>query len=415
MNQSFNGVINLRQRGFSMMALLIMIPSLLLLTGTAVTVTVGLNTQHQLGLASESAAMYFAKRKALTGKLATVDLVRQFMSQFTFVGKISEVEVIALTNGYRVKATSTLPIFMMPSIGDNFEVSNQGAAEIDINLSEKVDIVLLLDLSSSQNRGLSNTISELHRVVADIEQRYEPGNIRIGIMAFSFLPSIADADWLPESFQGIECVSATVYKPGLFSSTPTRSNEQAVVDNIFTLPNDLLHIDHSARALDTTWLEEGCPDVSSLLPTADLEAVRDKISEHEQPSNVSMTIYHHGLIFAARMLDDDWAQEWDNAQEDIGERTKAIIAIGDGADGGVYRYEFAAMIEAGLCDSIRENNIDLYHLYYGSDYRAGSNIEQCVTQEKSSSLTELDQVIDQLIERVNPNNNQKNVTLKLIP
>mgnify|MGYP000648263026 CR=1 FL=1 len=231
----FSTSMNIKQRGFSMLALLIIIPSMILLAGTAVTASLGLNMQHQLGLASESAAMYFAKRKAVSGQEATVAQVTGFLNQFSSIGRITDVVVTPLTNGCRVRATSSVPILMMPDLGDSFSVTNHGAAEIDYRNTSKVDIVLMLDLSSSQTIGLQDTIDDLHRVITSIEGRYEPGNIRMGLLAFSFFPSITDADWIPESFQGIECVSSTVYVPGLFGGMVAGSSDD-VIANLFTLP-----------------------------------------------------------------------------------------------------------------------------------------------------------------------------------
>lgn len=410
----FSTSMNIKQRGFSMLALLIIIPSMILLAGTAVTVSLGLNTQHQLGLASESAAMYFAKRKAVSGQEATVAQVTGFLNQFSSVGRVTEVVVTPLTNGYRVRATSSVPILMMPDLGDSFTVTNHGAAEIEYRNSSKVDIVLMLDLSSSQTIGLQDTIDDLHRVITSIEGRYEPGNIRMGLMAFSFFPSISDADWRPQSHQGIECVSSTVYVPGLFGGLVASSPDD-VVANLFTLPQNLSDIGGHTRPLDTTWLSEGCPDVGSLFPTADLSAVKQRVSSHAEESNSQITIYQHALIYAARMLDEGWSQEWKSDYVDIGERKKAVIAIGDGADGAVYVYEFRNMINAGLCDAIRDNDIELYYLHSGVDYRPNSNIENCVTTENTKPMARVDEVIDTLIGDVDPNGSTQNLTLKLIP
>ena len=403
-----------RQRGFSMVAILIIIPSLLVLAGTAVTVAIGLNIQHQLGTASESAAMYFAKRKVLTGDEATQTQVREFMAQFTSVGNIDNIEIINIANGYRIKANSSVPIFMMPQLGNSFKVSNQGAASVEYNNNSKVDIVLLLDLSPSQILGLQDTIDNLHRIISTISARYEPGNIRIGVMAFSFLPSIVDADWLPQSFSGIECVSSTVFIGGMLGANrPANANK--TVDNLFTLPNNLRNIAQKSRPLDTTFLNEGCPDVGSLLPTSDLNKVKQHISSHTQRSNAQVSVYHHALIYGARMLDEGWASAWDTSYVDIGERKKAVIAIGDGADGAIYTTEFSNLINAGMCDEIRDNDVELYFLHYGVDFRENSNIERCVTSENTKAMSDIEEVIDQLIGDVNPSGHPNSLTMKLIP
>lgn len=400
-----------KERGSVVLAMLIVLPVILLLAGVTLTISNSLASQSQLGNASEAAAMYLAKRELLNSAQASNADASHFIRQFSQTNDLNKVTLNKENSGYRVKASASMPYLLLAPSDGKVPVSNQGAAGIASSKS-KVDIILMLDLSSSQSLSIAGTIGDLNRMISTIERRYEPGTIRLGLMPFSFLPSIDDALWLPESATRLQCITATSVKSGLFGSI--REDIKGTVNDLFLPPSQIQMAKPVARPLDTTWLTEKCPDIGALALTTKLDKVRARINQHKEKSNGGITIYHHALIMSARMLAKSWSGDWDSSSEFEAESEKVIIAIGDGADGGSYAFDFKKLIDLGLCDEIRDENIKLYQLQYGSQVRANSNIERCVGSKNAKPAAEIDELMDIILKDTNRNNNILDNTLRLI-
>ena len=398
-----------KQQGVVMLAALLTLPTLLLLGGVAITLTHGMTTHTQLGNAAESAAMFLSQRDAgdpNRDRQDAYNLVRLFSG----VGSLdeSQLTISQENNGYRVTAQASTPYWLLtPRQGESrMTLNHQGAA--GVASSEQIDIVMVIDLSSSQGADIARLQQTLKDLTDSLEQRFSSGNIRIGLLPFSFLPSIRDADWLPESHDGIECVSGMAYVPGLFGGS--YADSQQTVTDLFTPPEQLLEISHRTRPQDTTWIVEGCPDIGSLALTEDMSRVKARIDAHQELSNEQVTTYHHSVIFGARMLSQSWGSQWSVDSPYREDAKKVLMIIGDGRDGAVYVYEFANMIRMGLCDAIRDEGIALYGVKYG-DFGANSNIENCIGSDKMSELDNLDQLIDSMLDEAAINADQQKLKL----
>ena len=400
-----------KQRGVIILATLLALPTLLLLGGVAVTLTHGMTTHTQLGNAAESAAMFLSQRNAGDANRDRRDAYN-LISQFSGVGHLDEAQLTISqeNNGYRVAARASTPYWLLaPRQGESqMTLSHEGAA--GVASSEQIDIVMVIDLSSSQAADIARLQQTLKELTDNLERRFTSGNIRIGLIPFSFYPSIQDADWLPESRDGIECTDSTSYTDGLFGQL--RGDAQQTVDDLFTPPDQLRQITHRPRPKDTTFLDERCPDIGSLALTEEMSRVKARIDAHQEPSNSGITTYHHSVIFGARMLSPSWANQWDANSPYRKDAKKVLMVIGDGKDAGVYMYNFTSLINLGLCDDIRDEGIAMYGVKYG-DFRDGSNIEDCIGSDKMSELDNIDKLIDSMLDESAINADQQK--LKLIP
>jgi len=390
-----NNIVDLslkRQQGMSLIASLIVIPVILLIGGIAVTLSNTLGAQTHLGDASEAAAMYISKRN-LDNESANLSAATAFINQYSGLSDVTDISISKEVNGYRVKARLDTPHILLPSDNNNvIKVANQGAA--GSASSQKFDIALVIDLSASQKGSISDLKATLSSVINTLEQRFGVGNVRLSLVPFSNYVSVENADWLPESHNRLQCIDAISFRKGLFNSYIRSDTE--TVDDVFTHYQDLLHISAKPRPLDTTWIEEGCPDIASLPLTEDFSKVIQRINEHEEPSNSGITIYYHSIIMGARMLSHQWAGEWNSETEFREEAHKAILIFGDGKDGGVYVYEFQNMIDQGICDNIRDEGIEIYGIEYG-EFASNSNIQRCIGADKMSPLSEFSELLDLML------------------
>ncbi|SFC74770.1 TadE/TadG family type IV pilus assembly protein [Pseudoalteromonas denitrificans] len=392
-----------RQQGISVIAALFVIPVLLLIGGIGVTLSNTLAAQTHLGNASEAAAMYIAKRN-LDNNTENLSAATAFINQYSGLADVNDVSISKEVNGYRVKSRFDTAYILLPGNNSNvIKVANQGAAGTGKQL--QFDIALVIDLSGSQKSSIETLKNTLSNIIEQLDQRFESGNIRIALVPFSFLVSVEDANWLPESHNRLQCVDAISFKSSINGELVSSADKTA--EDVFTHYQDLLHIRYQPRPEDTTWIEEGCPDIATLPLSEDLSKVSKRIQEHIEPSNVGMTIYYHSIIMGARMLSEQWAGEWNNNTQYRAKANKAIIVFGDGKGGGSYSYDFKAMIEQGICENIRNEGIEIYGIEYG-DFANNSNIESCIGSDKMSPLNNLSTLIDLMLEQAGiDTNNQK--------
>ena len=401
-----------KQQGSITVAAAVVLPVLVIFIGLALTYSYAMVQQTQLGNASESAAIYLAKRDA-KDEQRNLPAALAIVQQFNGLNKAqqSSIGLVHSNDTYRVNAQLNSEKFGSHKQSDNLKVSNKGTASTKSKPGGQFDIAMVLDLSSSLNSSIPQIKRTLNQVVDEIQTNFGDGNVRLSIVPFTNFVSIEDADWLPASANGIECVTGMSYIPGFFG-TQLREDVATTASEVLNIPSELRRINHWSRPLDTTFLDEGCPDIGTVSLTEDMEKIKTRVNRF-QGSNSLFTVYHHAVIYGARMLTERWTHLWDRNAELRPDSNKAMIIIGDGQDGGVYHYDFRNMINYGMCENIKNDGIKIYGLRTG-DYTVGSNMELCIgTFDNMADLTDFSALIDKILTDAGVGNAEQKI--KLVP
>ena len=290
-------IIKRQQQGSITVASAIVLPVLVVFIGLALTYSFALTQQTQLGNASESAAMFLALRDA-DDEARNLPAAQAIVQQFNGLQNVpqSNVQLTHRNSEYRINTQQQARRFSQHKLAENVMVNNTGAASANSKVGGQFDIALVLDLSSSLNGSIPQVKQEISDVVDEIQAKFGDGNVRLALVPFTHFVTIEDAEWLPESQSGLECIDGQSFTGNTASDHLV--DITATANEVFYTPDQLNLINHWNRPKDTTWLEEGCPDVGTVSLTEDLEQIKTRVNRF-QGSNSSMTVYHHAVIYGA--------------------------------------------------------------------------------------------------------------------
>ena len=265
--------------------------------------------------------------------------------------------------------------------------ANEKAYVTEGIVSEPLELIIVLDISTSMAGDLNDLKAILKRGLASLKEQQSnvlnKDHIKVSIVPFSDGVSVNNAPWLNDT--RTYCVQGITESGGNFSAGDTVANLDMTHDQIpvkTSQPNEFL---------------KDCSAESVTLPlTADLDQVANAVDSLRTEGG---TASYQGLIWGLRQLTPNWQKAWrvgPNRNFDKVERK--LVLMTDGADSGNY---FDELINAGLCDRAKDYGIALNFVGFGVSRSRLEQFTRCAGDQKgvfsASDTQELDQYFSQLL------------------
>lgn len=401
--------INNKQQGMITMAAAVILPVLVIFIGLALTYSYALTQQTQLGNASEAAAMYVAKRGA-DDKLRNLPTAHALIQQFNGLKNLSSSDISLSYSGdqYRISSNQQSLAFIKSKSTTGLKVVNKGAASNANKAGAQFDIALAIDLTGSIGNGIDDVKRILNNVIDNLTSQFGENNIRISLIPFSKYVSVKDADWLPTSSGNIRCLDSL----SLTSATGF-PRYPLTVDQLFDDPTSIFlrsyPRDTSPALTDPN--ARICPHIPVLPLTTNFTQIKAEINKINYLD--AYTITYHSVIMAARMLSQNWLEQWQTEQKYRPNSHKAVIILTDAWEYDLHEDEAKFLNRFGLCQSIHDNNIKMYGIQAGSIFNSNSWLIDCFGANNFQPLDQLPTLINTMLTDVGVGNSSQ--TLKLVP